>query len=310
MARRLRIEYPGALHHVINRGNYRRDLFASEGAAEAFVRTLFESAGKFSWRIHAYVLMSNHFHLAVETPEPTLGEGMHWLQSTMATRFNRLRKENGHLFQGRYKGLLIADSAALARVVDYIHLNPVRAKLVPPEQVADYRWSSLTMLLRGPRAEALTAAHWLHARGGWKDDKKGLQAYLTYLQQVAQDEAAWEREGLVGLAKGWAIGSHAWRQALAKEYARQSLSTGLPREELVELREARWTQCLAEHLTKTGKTLPDLITKPCKRGWKVDLANQVRESSGASIAWLATQLHLGGAATLRGYLHQAKQRKN
>lgn len=143
MARKLRIEYPGALHHVINRGNYRRDLFESVGAAEAFLRTLTEAAGKYGWRLHAYVLMRNHFHIAVETPEPTLGEGMHWLQSTMATRFNRLRGESGHLFQGRYKSLVIEDFASLARVVDYIHLNPVRAKVVLPEQVEGYRWSSL-----------------------------------------------------------------------------------------------------------------------------------------------------------------------
>ena len=169
MARRLRIEYPGAMHHVINRGNYRRDLFESVGAAEAFLRTLFEGATKFGWRVHAYVLMRNHFHLAVETPEPTLGEGMHWLQSSMATRFNRLRAESGHLFQGRYQALLIEDGAALARVVDYIHLNPVRAKIVLPEQATNYRWSSLAALLKGPRPALLTAQDWLQARGGWSD---------------------------------------------------------------------------------------------------------------------------------------------
>lgn len=77
MARRLRIEYPGALYHVINRGNYRRDLFQSTGAAEAFLETLFEAAGRYRWRIHAYVLIRNHYHVARETPEPNLIDGMH-----------------------------------------------------------------------------------------------------------------------------------------------------------------------------------------------------------------------------------------
>ena len=169
MARRLRIEYPGALHHVINCGSYRRDLFDSVGAAEAFLVTLFQAADKFGWRVHAYVLMPNHFHLAVETPEPNLGEGMHWLQSSMATRFNRLRRESGHLFQGRYQALLIENVAALTRVVNYIHLNPVRAKIVPPEQVAGFRWSSLAALLKGPRPTALKAQDWLRGRaeGVW-----------------------------------------------------------------------------------------------------------------------------------------------
>ena len=101
MPRRLRMEQEGGLYHVINRGNYRRDLFETVGSAEAFLETLFEAAGRWRWRVHAYVLMRNHFHLAIETLEPTLGEGMHWLQSTLATRFNRFRQESGHLFQGR-----------------------------------------------------------------------------------------------------------------------------------------------------------------------------------------------------------------
>ena len=293
-----------------NRGNYRRDLFENVGAAQAFLRALFECAAKFKWHVHAYVLMRNHFHLAIETPEPTLGEGMHWLQSTMATRFNRLRVENGHLFQGRYKGLLIEDFTALARVVDYIHLNPVRAKVVLPEQVAAYRWSSLPALLKGPRPDALKAEDWLKARGGWKDDGQGRGAYVEYLREIGRDEAAWEREGLVGLSRGWAIGTHAWRQAIAKQHSQRSLSVGLPREERVELREASWAKCLEVHLAQTGKISAELATKPLKQKWKVKLAARIREDSGASLAWLARHLHLGTPATLRGYLHQARKDDN
>jgi putative transposase len=127
MARKLRIQYPGAMYHVINRGNYRRDVFESVGAARAFEAALLEACELFGWLLHAHAVMRNHFHLALETPEPNLVEGMHWLQSSFATRFNRFRGENGHLFQGRYKSLLVEDGAALGRVADYIHLNPVRA---------------------------------------------------------------------------------------------------------------------------------------------------------------------------------------
>lgn len=309
MARRLRIEYPGAMHHVINRGNYRRDLFESVGAAEAFLVTLFQAADKFGWRVHAYVLMRNHFHLAVETTEPTLGEGMHWLQSSMATRFNRLRSESGHLFQGRYQALLIEDTNALARVVDYIHLNPVRAKIVIPEQVAGYRWSSLAALLKGPRPPALTAKDWLTAIGDWPDHAAGHRAYAAHLLELARDEAAWTREGLVGLGKGWAIGSLAWRRALAKQHAARALSTGLPRAERRELREASWQASLAGGLSESGKSPSDIKTKPLKQPWKIDLALRVRRQSGASISWLAENLHLGAAATLRVYLHHAGQAK-
>lgn len=248
--------------------------------------------------------------MAVETPEPTLGEGMHWLQSSLATRFNRLRAESGHLFQGRYQSLLVEDVAALARVVDYIHLNPVRARVVLPEQVTAYRWSSLAALLKGLRPERLQAAEWLQARGGWADDNAGRKAYADYLRELARDEAAWAKAGLVGLAQGWAIGTHGWRQTLAKEHAARSLTSGLPRADRLELRQASWRTSLEANLAKTRRVTSDLATRPRKRPWKIALARQIRDESGASISWLAEHLQLGGPATLRGYLHQAKRAKN
>jgi len=298
------------MHHVINRGNYRRDLFESVGAAEAFLRVLFETAEKFDWRVHAYVLMRNHFHLAVETAHATLGEGMHWLQTTMSTRFNRLRKEHGHLFQGRYKSLVIEDVAALSRVVDYIHLNPVRARVVVPEQVAAYRWSSLMALRRTPRPPSLVAAAWLQQRGGWADDREGIRRYGELLKELAADERRWAQEGLIGLGQGWAIGTRGWIQALAKERARPGLAVGLPKEERTALREACWQDALEDGLRQRGKSAEALQTKPMKQDWKLALAKEVRRSTGASISWLATNLYLGGAATLRGYLHSKKSSGN
>ena len=91
MARPLRIEYPGAFYHVVNRGNYRRDLFESAGAAQAFVSTMEEACARYRWRIYAYAVMRNHFHLVLETPDPNLTDGMHWLLSTYCIRFNRFR---------------------------------------------------------------------------------------------------------------------------------------------------------------------------------------------------------------------------
>ena len=91
MARKLRLEFAGTCYHVVNRGNYRRDLFAGKGAAMAFERCLLEAGTAFGWRLHAFIMMSNHFHLAVETPEPNLSDDMKWLQGTWAARFNRFR---------------------------------------------------------------------------------------------------------------------------------------------------------------------------------------------------------------------------
>ena len=135
MARRLRIQFAGARYHVINRGNMQHDVFATGGAVASFVRTLQAAVERFQWRLHAFVVMRNHFHLALATPEPNLVAGMHWLQSTFTVRLTRFHRQHGHVFQGRYQSLLIEDDAHLARVCDYIHLNPVRAGVHPADQI-------------------------------------------------------------------------------------------------------------------------------------------------------------------------------
>ncbi len=150
MARRLRIQYPDARYHVINRGNLRHDIFATPGAIRSFIAALEQAAKQFAWRVHAFVVMHNHYHLALETPQTNLVDGMHWLQSTFATRLTRFHGQHGHVFQGRYKSLLVQDSLHLARVCDYIHLNPVRARVVPADRIAEFNASSLSQWLRGP----------------------------------------------------------------------------------------------------------------------------------------------------------------
>ena len=129
MARKVRVEYAGAFYHVINRGNYRSWIFETEATRKSVLKCLTEVCQAKGWRVYAWCLMSNHYHLLIETPEPNLVSGMRWLQSTFANRFNRYRKENGHVFQGRYKALLI-DGEALGAVCHYIHLNPIRAGLI------------------------------------------------------------------------------------------------------------------------------------------------------------------------------------
>ena len=111
MARKARIEYAGAFYHVLNRGNYRNWIFESEGARKSFLKCLAETCEAKGWRVYPWCLMINHYHLLIETPEPNLVVGMKWLQSTFANRFNRFRKENGHVFQGRYKAILLDGDA-------------------------------------------------------------------------------------------------------------------------------------------------------------------------------------------------------
>src|ERR1051326_1404473 len=132
MARKLRLQYEGAVYHVMNRGNHREDIFRDDSDRRLFLDTLEETCAKTHWHVHAWCLMSNHFHLVIETPRANLVDGMKWLLATYTLRSNHRHKLSGHLFSGRYKALFVdeSESGYLKTACDYVHLNPVRAKLL------------------------------------------------------------------------------------------------------------------------------------------------------------------------------------
>src|SRR5215470_4676031 len=145
MARKLRLQHPGAIYHAMNRGDRREPIFNDDKDRVLFMETLGEACQKTDWQVHAWCLMSNHFHLVIETPRANLVDGMKWFLGTYTSRFNRRHKYSGHLFSGRYKSLFVDGSGNgyLKSVCDYVHLNPLRAKLLSRRQkLADYRWSS------------------------------------------------------------------------------------------------------------------------------------------------------------------------
>src|SRR5436853_607999 len=132
MARKGRIEFPGAVYHVLDRGDRREPIVQTDKDRAAFVRTLEQACERAGWRVHAFVLMSNHYHLLVETPEANLVAGMRWFQTTLTVRFNRRHRLSGHLFQGRYKAVVVnpQEPGYFTALSDYIHLNPVRAGMI------------------------------------------------------------------------------------------------------------------------------------------------------------------------------------
>ncbi len=305
MARKLRLEYPGAIYHVINRGNYRRDVFETAGAAKSFVEALEEAVRLYDWRLQAYALMRNHFHLVVETPRPNLVEGMHWLMSTTATRFNRFRNERGHLFQGRYQALPIQDSRVMAHVIDYVHLNPVRAHVVEAAHVGAFRWSSLARFLRGPRFAGLDPEGALAGRG-WSDTPEGWTSYVEHLIALAANQEEQQRLGYEGFTTGWAIGGTEWQRTLAAEYKSMTLTPGLPAQEARALREAQWREVLDENLRRSGRTYAEAVNAKKTALWKLQVAQSVRTECGASIAWLTRELMLGTEGTARSLLSRLK----
>ena len=155
MPRSVRIEYPGAVYHVMCRGDRREAIFQDDADREMFLATLAEMCGRTGAFIHSYVLMSNHYHLLVETPTGNLVAGMKWFQGTYTQRFNVRHRLNGHLFQGRYKAIpMETERPEYFRVVsEYIHLNPARAGLLERREpkLVGYRWSSFVVFVQNAR---------------------------------------------------------------------------------------------------------------------------------------------------------------
>jgi REP element-mobilizing transposase RayT len=140
MARPLRIEFSGALYHVTSRGDGRESIYLDEGDRHLFFGVLAEVVRDFNWAIHAYCLMDNHYPLMVETPDGNLCKGMRQLNGVYTQRFNRQRGRVGHVFQGRYKAIIVQKELYLLELARYIVLNPVRARMVhSPEE---WPWSS------------------------------------------------------------------------------------------------------------------------------------------------------------------------
>ena len=155
MARPLRIEFPNALYHITSRGNRRENIYLADSDRKNFLDILSQVYDRFNWVVHGYCLMSNHYHLLVETPEGNLSQSMRQLNGVYTQKFNRAHSRTGHVFQERYKAILVQKDSYLLELSRYIVLNPVRAGMVRSPR--DWTWSSY-------RATAGLAAvpDWLH----------------------------------------------------------------------------------------------------------------------------------------------------
>lgn len=130
MARALRIEFAGALYHITSRGDGREDIYAGEDDRKVWLEILRQVCERFNWTIHAYCQMGNHYHLLVETPDGNLAKGMRQLNGVYTQRFNQIHNRVGHVFQGRYKAILVQKESYLLELSRYVVLNPVRARMV------------------------------------------------------------------------------------------------------------------------------------------------------------------------------------
>ena len=302
MARKLRLEYAGAMYHVFNRGNYRGDIFEEDGAKDAFEGCLFEAAAKAAWRVHAFIIMRNHYHLALETPDANLVAGMKWLQSTYANRFNRFRGERGHVFQGRYQALLLEDMPVLGAVGHYIHLNPVRAKFLTMETLASYRHSSYWYLTKKTKRPAsLSFEAILSAAGTLPDKPEGWRSYHNYLDWLSEEETAQKGLAFDKMCKGWALGGAEFKQGLLDDH--RKLGKEIQAEtDASEFRQMGWNRSLGRALAALGRREREAPKAAKAANWKVAIAAHLRRTTTASNPWLAQALAMGAPNALSRYV--------
>jgi putative transposase len=159
MARPLRIEYPGAVYHVTSRGNAQADIFLSDADRQTFLDTLASAIEKYNWLCHAYCLLDNHYHAIIETLDPNLSLGMRQLNGVYTQAFNRAHQRVGHVFQGRYKAILVEKESHLLELCRYVVLNPVRAGMVA--KPGDWKWSSYTSTAYAGKVPEYLTIDWI-----------------------------------------------------------------------------------------------------------------------------------------------------
>ena len=188
MSRPLRIEYPGAVYHVTSRGNEKRPVFKDDQDRLNFLNTLQHVNKRYNWICHAYCLMTNHYHVLIETPDGNLSLGMRQLNGVYTQIFNKRHGRTGHLFQGRYKAILVQKDSHLLEVCRYVVLNPVRARMV--ENPADYPWSSYLSNAGTEKPHPSLTTDWVLGQFSGKR-AKAEQEYRKYVHWGIGQKTIW-----------------------------------------------------------------------------------------------------------------------
>ncbi|MBF0239999.1 MAG: transposase [SAR324 cluster bacterium] len=209
MARPLRIEFPGAVYHITSRGNARAPIFLVNPDRNLFLQILEETILRFEWSCHAYCLMDNHYHLLIETSQSTLSKGMRHLNGVYTQKFNRAHDRVGHIFQGRFKAILLEKDTHLLELSRYIVLNPVRAGMV--SQVEEWLWSSYHKTVGNQTTPRFLKTDWLLSQFSG-NHKKACSMYQQFVQEGYRKQSPWET-----LKGGHILGSKAFCEKVETE---------------------------------------------------------------------------------------------
>jgi putative transposase len=254
MARAWRIEYKGALYHVLSRGNQRGDIVGDDRDRKLFLDTVGEMSQRFEVDICAFVLMDNHYHLLIRTKRANLSKSMQWLGATYTKRFNLRHLRSGHLFQGRFKNMLVENDAYLLQLSHYIHRNPVRAGLV--KRLSSYKWSSYPAYAYGNQR-----IKWLHTELILSQFKNVADRHLAY-REAAQKYAKEEQRIWQDLRHGIFLGTQKFLQKIKQRHLPDKPNGEIPQQgqlrksidpDAVLIQAAKILNCELAGLRKTAR---------------------------------------------------------
>lgn len=314
MPRQVRIEYEGAFYHVMARGNRRADIVFDDEDRRTFLKTLGEVCKRAGFKVHAFALMVNHYHLLLETPQANLTAGMGWFQNAYTRRINTRHKLWGHLFGGRYKAIVVEPGNAYWAILDYIHLNPVRAGLVlGSDGIESYAWSSLPMYLKEPvqRPDFLETAVGFEV-SGCRDDAEGRKEFLLGLERsvdwgnptqagvvFSSEQRRPELSVHAALRRGWFFGSQSFKENLMAKLKIKLAEGGKRRANGYYGPEMRdHGQALAGKLADEGCAYfglqeEDLQALPKGDERKALIASMIHRQTTVPLDWISERLHMG-----------------
>ena len=309
MPRKARVEFAGALYHLLDRGDRQEAIFHDDADRELFLATLAQACTRCGWRVNALVLMTNHYHLLVETPEANLVSGMRWFQTTYTVRFNRRHALSGHLFQGRYKAVVVDPEARGYSITlsDYIHLNPVRARMISlQDRLYDYQWSSYRWYATRAGRPSWFESERVLGELGLEDTREGRRHYVERMRVRAVEEfsgrLAAEREEL---RRGWCLGGESFRERMlalldsaGERFRRGKAIDGAVRRSH-DLEEAeRLLRVGLEQVALERTALPALKRNDPR---KIAIALLIRGRTAVANEWIARELALGHVSSVSRY---------
>ena len=309
MPRKARVEFAGAAYHLLDRGDRREPIFRDERDREIFLTTLGQVCERTGWRVHAWVLMTNHYHLLVETPQPNLVAGMRWFQTTYTVRFNRRHRLSGHLFQGRYKAVVVNpdENGYFVTLSDYIHLNPVRARMIALDgRLFDYRWSSYRWYAtKKERPEWFEPARVL-GELGFNDTAEERRRYAERMRGRAVDELADKNVAANDrLRRGWCLGEASFRERMlsllektGEKFSKAREVDGAVRQSHGEEEARRILQRAMAHFRISPADLDKLKRNDPR---KLAIARLIRSRTSVPNKWIAAKLALGHVSGVSRY---------